>query len=731
MIEESKKLEERILELEEDLINSKAAIEQLRVLNEIALSAGRTSNIDETLNLVLNRTVKVVNAEHGAILLISEDQKNVLKTFIRRDDTSKVKENYHISGDITGWVLFNKMSLIIKDLSSDVRFKSTEEERAIIKSLICSPIWVEGRVIGILQMINKKNGESFTSNDLTLFSIISVQTGQLIKNIEMLQMNYKREKEAEIARMETLKLQELDALKTNFFNDISHEFRTPLTLILGPAEKIIDRASDEKIIKEAKVIKQYSNRLLQLINQLLDLSKLEAGKLKIEASKSNIISFIKGIVLSFESLAEDKDINLRFISEKEFIEIYFDKDKVTKIITNLLSNAFKFTPEDGRITISIKEVDSGVEITIKDTGIGIPEEELSKLFDRFYQVNDSFIKEQKGTGIGLALTKELVELHHGKIRVESKESKGTEFTIIFPSGKEHLKADEIIIEKEFELKIPESSILSTSINTQELTIKKSDNKNIILIVEDNYDMRKFISDYLQENYRVEEAITGEQGVRKAEKIIPDLIISDMMMPKMDGNELTRILKNDERTSHIPIILLTAKAAFENKLEGLKTGADEYITKPFDIKELLIRIENLINTRKKLQEKYSRVESISKVKGTNLIQHIDSLRRIDREFLERVIKVIEENIADENFSIEDLGSKVGMSRTQLHRKVKALTGKSPSLYLRSIRLLKAKEMIKDDKGNISEIAYSVGFSTVAYFSTCFKEEFGFTPSELLP
>ncbi len=545
--------------------------------------------------------------------------------------------------------------------------------------------------------------------------------------------------------------EETEKLKSSFFANISHEFRTPLTLILGPAEKIISRVSDEKVLRDANIIKNNSVRLLQLVNQLLDLSRLEAGRLKLEASKGNIVSFVKGIALSFESLSESKDIILKILSEKEYIELYFDKEKMTKILTNILSNALKFTPEEGKITISINtkpssfppltkgELKGGsVGIKIRDTGIGIAPEEIPKLFNRFYQVDSSHTREFEGTGIGLALTKELVELHHGNINAESEPGKWTEFTIKLPLGKEHLKDEEILAEEEIQTKafpspneagmknLYQGSIdnkTDSSSKTPQNDIAINEEKTIILVVEDNYDMREYIKDFLSNEYLVEEAVNGEQGVRKAEKIIPDLIISDMMMPKMDGNELTRILKNDEKTSHIPIILLTAKSGQENKLEGLKTGADDYLTKPFDIKELQIRIENLIKIRRKLQEKYSKGDYIPKSDGKKLSS-------IDEIFMNKVIGVIEKHLPEEEFTIEKLSLEIGMSRSQVHRKIKALTGKSLSVYMRTLRLLRAKKMIERKEGNISEIAYSVGFSSLGYFTRCFKEEFSYPPSDLI-
>ncbi len=357
--------------------------------------------------------------------------------------------------------------------------------------------------------------------------------------------------------------------------------------------------------------------------------------------------------MSFESIAEGKDISLKVASERDQIELFFDKEKMTKIMTNLLSNAFKFTPEGGQILVSIKvsqtnnviskessteksllygnkispfgrnDNEGVVEIKVKDTGIGISEEELPKLFDRFYQVDSSQTREHEGTGIGLALTKELVELHRGTISVDSKLNEGTKFTIELPLGRKHLKDEEIVQAEEpvkVELIVNKQEFIQPAFEELNETQVTDEDKYIVLVVEDNANVREFIKDSLGSEFQIEEAQNGEQGVRKADQLIPDLIISDIMMPKMDGNELTRRIKNDEKTSHIPIILLTAKSEHQSRLEGLETGADDYLTKPFDTKELQIRVNNLISIRRKLQEKYSRTDFIPTPKAEENLSH---------------------------------------------------------------------------------------------------------------
>jgi signal transduction histidine kinase/DNA-binding response OmpR family regulator len=529
-----------------------------------------------------------------------------------------------------------------------------------------------------------------------------------------------------LEREHAFKLEEVDRMKSNFYANISHEFRTPLMLILGPVEKLVSRIKDEDGQKQIGLIKGNARRLLNLINQLLDLARLEAGRLKLNAALGNIAQFVKGLAMEFESIAEQKDILLQVTMEKEDIEAYFDKEKMEKIIINLLTNACKFTPAGGRITVRLHETQTNlVEIIIRDSGIGIPKSEMKKIFDRFYQVDGSHTREHEGTGIGLALTKELVELHKGNIFIDSVEGHWTEVTLTFPLGREHLSEIDIIEPSEYQLRKVEKfePDIDTEVEADEEINEQLIEKTIVLIVEDNTDVREYISDALKETYHIEEAANGEQGFRKAEKIIPDLIVSDIMMPKMDGYEMTKKIRQNEKTSHIPIILLTAKSDKDSKLEGLGLGADDYLIKPFDSDELLARIKNLIETRKMLQQKFgSGIPVITK-------EERPKISCLDEQFLNRVLFVIDEHISEENFSIEEFGKDVGMSRSQIHRKLKALTGKSTSLYLRTVRLSKAKQMIEAKKGNISEISYQVGFSSPAYFSRCFKEEFGYTPSEI--
>jgi signal transduction histidine kinase/DNA-binding response OmpR family regulator/ligand-binding sensor domain-containing protein len=556
----------------------------------------------------------------------------------------------------------------------------------------------------------------------TAYIVLIIATLYLLRRYELHRQQLKNELALE--HEQTEKLQEIDRMKSRFFANISHEFRTPLTLILGPSERILKKTSENDTKKQAGSIKQNASRLLGLINQLLDLSKLEAGELKLRASVGNIVSFIKGVTLSFESIAERKDITLIVNTTNEEIEMYFDKDKMVKILSNLLSNAFKYTAEGGEIVVSINETyTNSVTIRVKDTGIGIPKEEIPKLFDRFYQVDSSQTREHEGTGIGLAHTKELVELHHGTFSVDSKINEWTEFTIELSLGRDHLIDDEIAEPSEMmeeETIIDEEKNLFTTTRVQtEVSNNFVDDKTQILVVEDNEDVRKYIVDSLSEEHQIAEAENGVEGKRIAEELNPDLIISDIMMPKMDGNELTRLLKNNESTSHIPIILLTAKSEQESKIEGLETGADDYLTKPFDTRELLVRIKNLIEQRKKLQEKFRREITVNPKDIT--------VTSIDEQLLQRAINAVENNISDPDFDTTKMAREVGVSRMLLHTKIKALTGQSTGEFIRTLRLKRAAQLLQQGSGNVTQVAYDVGFQNLSYFAKTFRKQFGKSPS----
>jgi DNA-binding response OmpR family regulator/anti-sigma regulatory factor (Ser/Thr protein kinase) len=446
--------------------------------------------------------------------------------------------------------------------------------------------------------------------------------------------------------------------------------------------------------------------------------------MKLKACPANIVSVVKEIALSFCLLSERKKISLSITSEENEITAYIDKDKFDKILSNILSNAVKFTPEGGKVDVEIKKNKMNAEIIVSDSGIGIPKEQFDKIFDRFYQVDGSHTREQEGTGIGLSLTKDLIELHKGKIEVESEEGRGTIFRLIFPLGKDHLHPDEICEEEleidNYELKESDGFdhyFRHKSYTTDEM---ESTGKPVLLIVEDNPDVRKYISMILGDYYQIIEAEDGEEGLKTSIDKIPDLIISDIMMPKMDGFKMCTILKSDERTSHIPIIMLTAKATVEDKISGLELGADSYIMKPFDALELKARIKNLLEQRNRLHDhfrKYGLVDS-----------EITTFTPADQMFLRKAVDLISKHISDPQFSVQLLSENLGMSRSLLVKKTEALFGDPPVELIRRIRLNKALKLLERKVGNVSEIAIEVGFNNPSYFAECFKKQFGVTPSQ---
>ncbi|NIJ54743.1 tetratricopeptide repeat protein [Dyadobacter arcticus] len=535
-------------------------------------------------------------------------------------------------------------------------------------------------------------------------------------------------------------LQKLSQVKSNFFANISHEFRTPLTLILAPMEKLLTGNLESGQAKGYyQLIDRNARQLLHLINQLLDYSKLEAGSLKVKLIRGDVNQRMKATTFAFFSLAESKQIHLHFRSEFKSIQALFDPDLLDKILNNLLSNAFKFTPPEGHVTVSVallntpdaaqspaRQTNRSLEITVRDTGIGIQEKQLDQIFDRFFQVEGTQVVEQQGTGIGLALVKELVNLHNGTISVKSEVGQGTRFAVHLPLAECSFEIKQLVDQPKTESSFgwfKEQANGHFALPVLPLHVEQNNQKPLMLMVEDNAEVREFIGRSFLENFRVIEASDGVEGLKIAQKEIPDIIITDRMMPLIDGVEFCRQLKNDERTSHIPLIMLTAKASETSKIEGLKIGADDYILKPFNLLELKIRVENLIEQRKQLRERFTR--------EVRLQPKDIAISSADEVFFQRAIRVIEEHMADTDFSVETFVSKVGMSRVQVHRKLKALTNQSTSEFIRSIRLKRAASLLEQHYGSIADVMYEVGFNNVSYFASNFKKMYGVNPSEYQP
>ena len=516
----------------------------------------------------------------------------------------------------------------------------------------------------------------------------------------------------EMEHTETTRLKELDEFKTKLYTNISHEFRTPLTLILSPTENQLTRKDISKEDKnDLSLIQRSAKRLLNLVNQLLDLSKLETGNLKLQIEKDNLSIFFKQLASSFKYKAKEKQIIFKD-NIKEINNVWFDKDIVEKIVSNLLSNAVKYTPVNGKIYFNAEQQDNYAVITIINTGSKIKPQDLNKLFTRFYQVNTH----ADGVGIGLALVKELVALTNGTLVANTFETNKIQFTVTIPIIKEAFNEEDIYIahntsnQSEFPI-IDDNKTENKDKNTE---------KSVVLIVEDDKHVRLYMESILKHDYKILKASNGKTGVKKAITNIPDLIISDIMMPIVDGIELCSTLKNNMLTSHIPIILLTAKVGEENELKGLEVGADDFITKPFQSKILFKRISNLISSRKALQLRYNQ--------HTTLKSQDIAITSIDEDFLKKAEIIFEKNLSKPEFNAEIFSNKMLMSRMQLHRKIIALTGLSTSSFIRSQRLKVATELLQKSDYTVSEVAYQVGFNTPSYFIKCFKETYHYTPTD---
>ncbi|MDW3645750.1 MAG: tetratricopeptide repeat protein [Bacteroidia bacterium] len=519
------------------------------------------------------------------------------------------------------------------------------------------------------------------------------------------------------------KLEEMDILKSRFFTNISHEFRTPLTVIGGMVDQI--KSEPKKWTdKGLNLIQRNNTQLLDLVNQILDLRKLESGSLSLNKKQGDIVFYLSYVFESFQSLAESKDIALHFLCEMEELWMDFDREKMLRVISNLLSNAIRFTPEAGNIYLILdKSADPNqpskeyLKLSIKDTGLGIPEDKLPYIFDRFYQVDTSSSRKGEGTGIGLALTKELVTLMEGEIRAESRLNKGSTFSLTIPISQE--ESIQEISEAEIQVNLPIRPKLDATAAKSNTSFPINPIK--LLLIEDNADVVTYLESLLEDNYELLIARDGKEGIELAVQEVPDLIISDIMMPIKDGYEVCATLKEDERTSHIPIVLLTAKADDDSKLTGLSRGADAYLTKPFNKKELLIRLEQLQKLRQKLQDRYLNLEVPEDSEEVEVKQ--------EDTFILKVRAVIEENMQNPDLGVDLLCEKLGLSRTQLYMKIKALTNRSATQYIRAIRLFKAKELLQGSEQAVSQIAYEVGFSDPSYFSRAFSKEFGFPPKNL--
>jgi signal transduction histidine kinase/DNA-binding response OmpR family regulator len=522
----------------------------------------------------------------------------------------------------------------------------------------------------------------------------------------------------------TATAKEATEAKFNFFTNISHEFKTPLTLIIGPLEEVLQSSKLHFTVKNnLDLVQKNVIRLLRLINQLMDFRKMEHGNMKLKASENDLVIFVREITEAFSDMARKKNITLTINTKFRELKMWFDVNMLDKVIFNILSNAFKFTNEHGFITISIyttADNNWGV-IKVEDTGVGMSTDAVEHAFDLFYQGHQTSFK---GSGLGLTLSKELIELHKGQILLKSEKWKGTSFEILLRTGHQHLDKDEKVDQAELSTPIySEIKIYSTDIDLPvmtELENHQTQKEYSILLIEDNTDLRNFIKSRLGNTFEIHEADNGNLGLNQAFDIVPDLVICDIVLPGQDGFQVTEKLKTDVRTSHIPIILLTAKGGIEQQIEGMKLKADAFIVKPFNLQYLEETIKSLLRNRSLLREHYTS-ELPSEIRA-------NASKKIDRKFINEFTAIVENNISNENFSVEDICREIGISRVQLYRKLKALLGYNVNDYILNVRLQKAKYFLLNDNSTISEVAYKVGFSSQAYFSTVFKSKFSTTPTE---
>ena len=520
------------------------------------------------------------------------------------------------------------------------------------------------------------------------------------------------------------KAQVANEAKLAFFTNISHEFRTPLTLILAPLEDLLANAKKGSAHQRTlNLIHKNVIRLLRLINQLIDFRKIEVDKMRLRASENDLIAFTSEIIESYQSFADKRSIDLRFITKERFLNVWFDVNMLDKVLFNLLSNAFKFTKDSGYIHVYISKSADGNEAVIKveDNGIGMEADSMRNVFSMFYQGQH---ENGKGSGLGLALSKELIKLHKGTICIQSENGKGTTFEVHLPLGSAHLGKDDMaqgpitpfmFYENE---KVYTTDLHNETIAVAEIEGVQKEREYSILIIEDNEDLLQFLKARLQTHYEIIEADNGQTALQQGFDTVPDLIITDIVIPGKDGITLVNIFKTDVRTSHIPIILLTGKIGVEHQIEGMKNMADAYITKPFNVQLLEQTISSLIANRSKLKEHFTS-ELSSSLKTQNI-------GKIDRKFIIEFTALVESNLSNEAFTVEDICKSMGVSRVQLYRKIKALLNISVNDYILHARLQKAKYLLQHEEATISEVAYTVGFSSPAYFSTVFKSKFGVTP-----
>jgi signal transduction histidine kinase/DNA-binding response OmpR family regulator/ligand-binding sensor domain-containing protein len=688
----------------------------LKVNNELASAGGKGSRAD---NLELPHDVSVLDE------LVFDYKHNIFSLEFAALELTAPEKNlyaYKLEGFNEEWVYTDAKNRVATYTNLDPGHYTFK-----VKASSRDGVWSDHETALNIRVLPPpwKTWWAYTGYSLIIAGLLFLARKSVVQQ-ERLQSNLKLAKvEQEREHFELEKAKEVDKVKSAFFTNISHEFRTPLTLIKGPVATLLEEyASNPRTKEQLKLVERNSDLLLKLINQLLDLAKLESGSLTVDKTEGDLNSFLMAITNSFSSMAQQKNIGLNIEPPPSRYLVLFDKDKIETILINLINNAIKFTPSGGNVSVrflwetSAHQNTNRLIISVADTGIGVPADQQAKIFERFHQVSEAH--KEVGTGIGLSLVKELVSLMEGTLSLKSELGKGSEFTIVLP------------IEIVRALSADEEPIVDSSANGKEVgshekvVVNESENgtqddaRARLLVVEDNDDLRSFIISSLGAEFHFLEARDGKEGMEKAFAEVPDLIISDVMMPEMDGITMTKKIKKDTRTSHIPLILLTAKTSEESKLSGLETGADDYLTKPFNRNELLLKVRNRIALQLKLRERI-RLELLKESPKVEV-------QSADEKFLMKVKETILKRMDDEQLGVESLAEEIGLSRSQLLRKITALTGVSVNELIRTFRLQKAAQLLEQNWGPVAQVAYEVGFSNLSYFSKVFKEQYGVLPSE---
>jgi signal transduction histidine kinase/ligand-binding sensor domain-containing protein/DNA-binding response OmpR family regulator len=675
---------------------------ELLVGNEVILPNTFYKNriiLDESITqknrIVLNYDEKNFTVNFSALSFIHPEKNRY------RYKLKGIDENWNVSSNGVGSASYSNLNqgtyqLIVYSSNNDNVWSS---KPLILEIIIRPPFWLSLWAYGIY----------FILAALLLWYIVNFTLRR-----------QKREFDIEQRDHEARQLHELDEMKLRFFTNISHEFRTPLTLIISPVEKLISESKIEEEKSLLSIIHRNAFGLLELVNQLLDFRKLDVQKDSLNISVGDIVAFLKDICYSFTELANRKSINFSFSTSVSELRIDFDREKMKKIVSNLLSNAFKFTPENGKIDVTVSmipQINDSVQllkISVSDSGIGIPAKDLDRIFERFYRVENSENVHLTGTGVGLHIVNEYVKLHHGEIGVESKLGKGSIFKFTIPAN----------------LHVTEEIINQNSSNNVKTEVRKNVEKAfndehrkklpLMMVVDDNEDFRNFISALFIESYRILKAEDGEMAYQMILDKMPELIICDVMMPKMDGYELCRLVKQDIRISHIPIILLTAKDGDENQFRGLEAGAEDYIAKPFNMEMLSLKVLRIIERQKNTRDQF---------KGKiNIITSEIQITSMDEKFVKKAVALVEANISNSEFLVENLCTEMGMSRVYFYKKILSLTDKTPSEFIRFIRLKRAADLLEKSQLFVNEVAYKVGFNDPKYFRKYFKDEFGVSPNE---